>query len=427
MADKPSVADSDKPQYATIEEIAVAVQKDKDMLKEFGTLGEEKFLEKYLKKAGDADETKGEEPPNGEKATPDAQDEEVVLKISKNRFGGKDPMEAIAELEERAGIARELEDERLTFQQRLQKSEDERLSLAAALEAKKKTESVALPEEINIDDLEGDDIFDAEKQKRLVGSLKSMAKKISAMEKGNLEAKERDALERQNRTQKQSAEEEQDAFDRLRKNNPELFAGKREITAVQSDYVKFMTGLAKIIGHKGQVLDPVTGQFDPAVSQAYAQYHDDKSGVELRKQAEANNVKLPGDFDDFLLYHKLQSVRGENYKKDATGLRPYSWSEALDRYLDEQPKQKQDPKLQMAREKKERELQAIENRKKHARELPASEGANPIDLTQVNERDFANKLSAWKSKGKAEDGDWLRNVMGAMQMPNNEIEATLKR
>lgn len=441
MPSKASGADSaiaEVSQFATVNDIILEVAKNAELRKEYASLGEDEFLKKYLK-SDTAQDGAGTEPPAAEGAASPDEKPEVV--DGKKREGGKTADELAAENEQYERTIRELREDRLNpLERRLSETETENKALKTRLaeqdKMKAEIDKAVLPDEISIDDFAGDDIFDAEKQKKLVGSIKTLAegyknvrKKLAEVE-GKQNTKEAVEAElEQTRSEKRAIEDEQAEIDRLRKNNSDLFANKRAINEVESDYINFMKGLARVGGYSGNLYDAKNpGMFAPEINELYRKYHDEKAGVDLRKKAEVSNVKMPDDFDDILLLHKLREIRNSNFKRDETGLRPWSFSEALEDYIAKQPSEKKEnPKMDITRIKKDREMAAIKNREQHAKELPANGGANPMDLNAITDVDVKAKLSRWKSMGKEEDRAWLDSVMRQSGLSQGEIDNALKR
>lgn len=412
-------AESTIAPFATVDDIAIAMREKPELVKEYKALGEEAFLKKHLKQS-DAPET-----PDGAPApeTPDAPQDDLA--------------KAKADLEERERIIRELNEGTIpSMQDRIKSIEEENAKLQEQLKARKAAESdieLDVPD-IGLDDIKPDDLFDPEKGQKVLNSFKTMAdttKKLAAelkaIKAGVQESEARVSIEEKRRENINAKEQERSEIDRIRKSNPELFNGKRELAKVEDDYINFMSGLGRIIGFKGQVVDPATGSFAPEISAAYQQYHDEKAGSELKKKAEASGLKMPEDFDDLLLVHQLREVRTNNLKRDASGqVRPWSFSEALEYYVAKQPLP-EDTRLIEARRKKEAEARAIKNRESFARELPASGGSNPVDLTTVTDADFTSKLNEYRRTGSEEAKTWIETVCRMSNMQQAEIDSILKR
>jgi hypothetical protein len=409
-------AESTTMPFATVDEIATAMQNRPELVKEYKALGEDAFLKKHLKQS-DAPEV-----PDGTPA-PDAPQDDLA--------------KAKADLEERERIIRELNEGTIpTMQDRIKSIEDENAKLQEQLKVRKAAESdidIDLPD-IGLDDMKPDDLFDPEKGQKVLNSFKTLAdttkklaSELKAVKAGVQESEARVSIEEKRRENLNAKENERSEIDRIRKSNPELFNGKRELAKVEDDYINFMSGLGRIIGFKGQVVDPASGQFAPEISAAYQQYHDEKSGAELKKKAEASGLKMPEDFDDLLLVHQLREVRTKNLKRDTSGqVRPWSFSEALEYYVAKQPLP-EDTRLIEARRKKEAEARAIKNRESFARELPASGGSNPVDLTTVTDADFARKLNEYRASGSEEAKTWIETVCRMSNMQQTEIDGILKR
>jgi len=405
--------------FDSVEDITTRMKNNPAMLKDWKALGEKKFLEKYLKPAGEDPGTASNEPPKPEVAK--ESDEAARLK---------------AEIEEREAIIRELRDNAVpSMQQRLKQIEDENKALKDA--ALKRTEKPHDDTDITIPDLDGfktDDLFDQEKAGKFLDGFKALTKanrklaeKLKGLEGGiqNIETKKTEEEER--RSREQAIADERAEIDRLRRSNPELFNGKRDLAKVEEDYVAFMTGLAKAKGFTGQVLNPATGMFAPEVNEAYRLYHDEKEGAAFKKKVDSAGYRMPEDFSDLLLIHKLRSIRNDNFERDLSGkFKPWSFSKSLEFHIAKQPAT-EDPRMAEVRRKKEAETKAIENRQAFAKELPAKDGANPIDLTALTEDDFRRELRRYNETGSEEAKAWLENVTKSAGWKQSEIDNLLKQ
>jgi hypothetical protein len=395
-------------QFATVEEIGEKMKSNPEMLKDYRELGEEGFVKKYLKP---------EEPVvDGDGAPVAPENESEKLK---------------AELLERDNIIRELRDNRVTTLEttnsKLANENQELQAKLMAFKGKPVEEEPALPEELVVEDFTSEDLFDPEKgkkfieqQKRIAEYAKSITEKLNSVANGVNEQVERLSAEEKRKLSAQAIEDERAEIDRIRRANPTLFNGKRELATIENEYIATMNSVAAAIGFKGEVLNRSTGQFAPEVAAAFAKMQTEKEGEGLRK-----SIKIPEDFDDLARVHEIRQIRNNNFERDNLGqIKPWSYTKSLETYISKQP-QKEDPKLIEARKRKEAEARAMENRKAFATELPASGGASTVDLSAVNERDFTQKMQEYRKTNSPEAKSWLESVCRTAGWAQGEIDKLL--
>lgn len=405
-------------QYATVEDITKKMIGNPSMLKDYRELGEEEFLKKYLK--SETPETPETPVVDTDVQTPqEVQETDEVARLK-------------ADLEERNRLLKELNEDRFpSLEKRLSSLADENRALQEKLNGTAKQENVFvdedLPAEIKVDDLDPESLYDPEKAKTFIGSFKGLAgayKKIAAKLK---ELEGEVVSDKHAKAMNQSVEDERAEIDRLRKSNPDMFNSKRKIGEIEEDYLNFMGGLGRLVGYQGVIVDPKTGQFAPEISAAYQKYHDEKDSAGLKKKADAANIKMPEDFDDIVMVHKLREIRSQNLERDPTGtIKPWSYSKSLDYYVAKQPLP-EDPKLVMARKKKEAEVKAIENRAQFAKELPPAGGSNPVDLNAVTETEFWGRVEQYRKSGSEELKTWIETVCKQIGWEQAEIDNLINK
>lgn len=413
--------------------------KDKGMLE-----GEKEFFTKHVK--GYSAEKPAEETPEADGKPPE--DKEPPVEETENKPENKEKEDKLPEKVEnkeldelreqiesiRGASAKQYED----LQRQLRESESARRAADEQLEAiRQKSEKALkepLPEEIKLDDL--GDLLEEEGQKKLLGVVQKLIEdrktnhnRIQTLQEAVAQAQTDAKRALETSTEKVDEKSELAAIEDLRRENSHLFS-KRPVTEIENDFHDFMADLGDLIGFKGVV--EKDGIWAKEIQDAYRLYYDEAKGKELRAKAEAAKVKLPDDFEDLQLVHKLKRIKEENQsvvydEKGNKSIVPWDYRKALE-YLGNQSRKQPDKKLDDARDKREREERAVENRKRFAREIPPDKGGNLADVSKVSADEFQRKLGAYmgaQTEPPTEDRQWLENVMTLQGLETEEIARIL--
>lgn len=462
------VAEKPVKQYESMDDLMRNIKGNTELVDEYAELvkdkgteeGEKEFFAKHVKakeenkdeeakklaeeaEAKRIDEEKdkngGEQETPEEKEAREKAEKEEKDKAKEKSAGETDGKTRLTELEQqienmRGANARQYED----LQQKLRDAESARRAADEQLEAirlkSEKALKEPLPEEIKLDDL--GDLLEEEGQKKLLGKLQVLVddrKKnhelILTLQAAVVQAQTDAKRALETSTERTDEKSELATIEELRRENPQLFS-KRPITEIENDFHDFMADLGDLIGFKGVV--EKDGIWAKEIQDAYRLYHDEAKGKELRAKADAAKVKLPDDFDDLTLVHKLKRIREENLsvqydEKGNKSTVPWEYRKALE-YLGNQSRKQPDKKLDDARDKREREERAAKNRERFAREISPDKGGNLADVSKVSTEEFQRKLRSYLGaveEPPMEDRQWLESVMTIQGLEATEIARIL--
>lgn len=457
-----AVATEEKPvtQYSTRDELEKGMTPEmvaeyENLFRAKGNKGEDEFIAKYVKPAE-------EKPAEGEGETPEAKEarekaeqeakDKAAAEADKGEVGTlEDAQKLIKSMEQRI---KGMEEGRLAeLERQLQEARSVNAALeSASVEARRKAEELLkapLPDELKLDDLgikDDIDLLEPENQKKLLvtynetlkrlsTSYGSVLKQLKETRAATQEALSTASAAKATADSRTDTEDEISAIDAMRRENPQLFS-TRGIKEIEDEFHGFMRGLGDLIGYKGEACKD--GIWAKEIQDAYRLYFDKDKGKDLKAKADAEKLALPKDFEDLQIVHQLKRIRNENFTdvvvgKDKDGKeihdhKPWDYRKALV-FLDKTTRPAENPKMDKAREKREAEQRAEENRRRFATQLPPDKGGNAVDASKIGTEEFTDRYEAYKmaKNPSVEDRQWLEAAMKAGGLTEAEIRAALIR
>jgi len=419
---------TEKVTFNSLDELKNALRTDKALGAEL-IADEKAFYEKYLAKA----ESASADPKKPEPPVKQPDDEEITVKVRKSTLGSyaknRTPEEAVVEL----ARGKSESDKTIDFlkNHKLPGVEEENINLRAqtltlkqeleAYKKKKDAAPAAKPVEVALPaDLENLDLLDPDAQKKVMDTLKQFSAALKSTQEQNqalkseLDGLKTDVTSANERTNARETEEslrnkvasDLSEIDTIRRQNPDLFVSQRPYEAIQGDYVAFVDDLCLIAGVKGPVRDD-KGEFTPEARAAYALYHDAEKGKELKEKCDKEGVALPEDFADMMRMHEIrtQKVRIINSATGRIEEHPLPLEDAVKQYKKQNELSPDKARLEGVKKGHDAYNKAVEKRAQFAKEIRASQGASPVDLSAVTAAEVRDMFLVYDNSVKKRKPD----------------------